>query len=131
MTLDIEKEKTTRFIKLVENLSSLARVAIQFGFVYLSVLAITEPLEAFAGKTTDANIVINVLYEVLFGEKINTALNLSGWGVGIAWALLERRSKKRSTKRFHVRIKELELKIDPERSSSKLTEKGETRPEDR
>ena len=46
------------------------------------------------------------------------------------WAVIERELRKRQIERFHGTIKELELRLDPNRTSSNLTIQGDTNPED-
>lgn len=49
----------------------------------------------------------------------------------VTWAVAERKIRQRRVRELHVRIKELETAIDPNRSSSKLTLEGKTNPRDR
>jgi hypothetical protein len=50
-------------------------------------------------------------------------------GGGVTWGAIERKLKRDAIERLTERIKQQELKIDPNRSSSKLTKRGDTPPE--
>lgn len=87
----------------------------------------SSELGAFAGE--DTGLVINAALSV-FGE-LNVALSLTLAGSVAIWALLERRLRHRKVESMQGRIKELELRIDSQRSSSNLTSAGKTNPADR
>lgn len=84
-------------------------------------------IEALAGQTT--SIYVHTILEVFADLRFYLAFALAG-GMA-AWAVVERILRQRAIVRLHTRIKELETKADPERSSSGLTEKGQTNPRDR
>ena len=48
----------------------------------------------------------------------------------IFWALMERRLRKKKIRSMSIYIKELEKRLDPDRTSSDLTDTGDTNPED-
>jgi hypothetical protein len=96
-----------------------AWVLVAFGFF--------NCIQALAGKTTVAEIGLNFLGDL----RINNALGALFGAGGLAWGTVERTLRKRTVKRLSSRIKDLETAIDPNRSSSKLTDKGGTRKEDR
>jgi len=56
------------------------------------------------------------------------SITLSGLSIGLY--LRERGNHRRTRERLAARIKELEIKIDPNRTSSKLTSEGLTRRDD-
>jgi len=79
----------------------------------------------FAGK--DTLLALNV---ALLGDfKFVFSLGLTG--AASVWAVVERGLRHRKVEYLQGRIKELETKLDPERSSSKLTTKGKTNPGDK
>lgn len=51
--------------------------------------------------------------------------------VSMVYAELQRRERQRKTEKLSKRNRELELRLDPMRTSSQLTPTGETREEDR
>lgn len=81
---------------------------------------------ALAGQETTAEFVLSIFSNL--GASRWPYLLLAG---GLAmWALLERRERRRKTAYLTNRIRLLEQKIDPNRSSSELLSTGETRQED-
>ena len=52
-----------------------------------------------------------------------------GFG-GITYGRLQSKAKKDAIELYHPRVKKLEEALDPKRSSSELTKRGNTRPED-
>jgi len=54
----------------------------------------------------------------------------AGLTLAIVWAMKERALRRRKTEYFQSRIRSLEQRLDPERTSSKLTPGGDTNPED-
>ena len=81
---------------------------------------------AYAGKTSNANLAFRI------AANLNVAFGLSITCTGVSIALyLKERAMHRSTReRLARRITELELRVDPSRTSSKLTSEGLTRKED-
>jgi hypothetical protein len=75
-----------------------------------------------AGKTTAANITINVLAKFCFPWVAAAG--------GIIYGKVQENAKRNQIKRDSERITELEKRLDPDRISSNLTERGQTRLED-
>lgn len=90
-----------------------------FYCIYLSVLAL-------AGKTTLANIIVNFLGNFTISQGASYA---AGAG-GVTYGYIERRRRMKAVKHLHAQNKKLEQGYDPRRSSSNLTETGETNPAD-
>lgn len=83
-------------------------------------------VSAFAGRTTLTNV------GLALGANITMLVSLS-WTVTVGfgiWVFLERRLRKGTVERLTLRIKEMEITLDRDRSSSLLTTRGDTRPED-
>jgi len=83
-------------------------------------------IRSFAGQTT----ITNVTMQILANVSVNIALVLSVSGFSIALYMRERKQHRQTRKRMSARITELELRIDPKRTSSNLTPEGLTRKED-
>lgn len=62
--------------------------------------------------------------------KIGNAISYVVGGGGLLYGARQKRLKGNTIQKMGAQIKELEAKIDPNRSSSGLTERGKTRPED-
>ena len=76
-----------------------------------------------AGKETLTNIKIDI-------PTLNNAIGLLVGIGGLAYGSRQNKSRKDAIQRQSKRIKELERQSDKNRSSSELTERGETNPED-
>jgi cation transport ATPase len=83
-----------------------------------------DVLIAMAGSTTNINIITSFFADIKFAATAT----LAGF-VGL-WGYLERRNRQKTVERLHARIKQLEQKIDPNRTSSGLTSDGRTNPRD-
>jgi hypothetical protein len=81
---------------------------------------------AFAGKESIRDLSINFLANV----QVVWSLSISLTGVSITLYFRERAKHRETRERLTGRIEELELKIDPQRTSSNLTPEGLTRKED-
>jgi hypothetical protein len=81
---------------------------------------------AFAGTTSIADITVKVLASI----KTVWTLSISVSGISIALYWRERSLHRKTRERLTRRITDLEIKIDPHRTSSKLTSEGLTRKED-
>lgn len=93
-------------------------VAISY-FTYLSITAL-------AGEQTAADIGIKFLADVRVSEALAWVLG----GSGVAYGLRQRKLRRDTVERITARVERFEKELDPSRSSSELTTRGETRPED-
>ena len=68
----------------------------------------------------------------LFGTvEVSVALSWTVALIGTAYGIQQRKLRRDTVERLQTRNIELEKKIDQKRSSSKLTARGDTRPEDK
>jgi hypothetical protein len=91
-----------------------------FGFMYLMTVQL-------AGKTTLAQIGLNIMGELRLPQILAYGFGIGGVGYGLA----ERRLRHKKTQEMAEHSARLEARIDPNRTSSGLTRRGTTRPEDR
>lgn len=89
------------------------------GYCYLSI-------ETLAGKSTFADIGVFVLADLGISKGLSWLLAVLSVGYG----LRQRSLRKRTVERLHARIRELERGYDPGRTSSGLSPRGDTHPED-
>lgn len=94
-------------------------IIICFYFLYLMV-------DSLAGKTTATDIALKAITDLKFDRVV---LYLLAGGTTV-WAIRERKLRKKNTRHIAAYTKELEKHIDPNRTSSNLTETGDTHPED-
>jgi len=79
-----------------------------------------------AGQTTLADIGIDFLGKV----EVSVALAWTAGAAGGYYGYRQRKLRRDTVERLQKRVKELENFIDKNRSSSQLTSRGDTRPED-
>lgn len=120
----------TRFRLISQTIDGFIRVVrtvfIVGGVIWVASYA-KDAFIAFAGKHTDANLAFNVLANLHADRWFAYLFGVGGAGYG----LVERRLKRRTIERLTARTEELELRLDPARTSSQLTPEGTTRREDR
>lgn len=109
---------------------SLAR---QFGYtlvwapvVAYAIYTVGYTFRAFAGQTSIANVALEIAGQLNVTVKVSVTLALTTSGL---W-LNEYRRHRKTRQRLTARITELELRLDPHRTSSNLTDEGTTQPGD-
>lgn len=102
-----------------------ARTVVRVAGVVLAVYFGGNILAPLAGEETALSLGISLLADL----KLSVAITLAG--AACAWAVVERALRHRKTEYLQKRIRELETMIDPNRSSSGLTEEGKTNPIDK
>jgi hypothetical protein len=88
-----------------------------------------EAVKVFAGESTRVDLALSLFISALAEVKMVALLSLTG--VACAWGVMERTLRHRKVAQLQTRIRDLETRLDPERSSSGLTSGGRTNPEDR
>jgi hypothetical protein len=104
-----------------------ARTAIRWAGIVIVAYVGFGALKAFAGQST--SVAISLILNALVDLKLQLAIALTG--TACAWAAAERILRLRKVESMQGRIKELETRLDPNRSSSGLTPRGQTNPRDR
>ena len=127
---DLEDKKRDlafrRFAKVVDSIAMLLRELIRYGGVALPFYFMYRTAEVLAGKTTTADIGLKMLGSL-------TITNAVGYGlgaVGTVYGLKERKLRRDKTEYLQDRVQKLEKQIDARRSSSRLTRRGTTNPDD-
>lgn len=118
-------------ITIIQNLATIINNAIRYGTFLLIAYFLTNSwdsiFDSLAGRETDANILV----EVLSNFTITHTLSLTVTFGAIFIAIRERSLRKKEIERL-VELRSLYVKqFDSNRSSSGLTKRGETQPEDR
>jgi hypothetical protein len=108
---------------LIRRHGSIALFWIGFGYC-VHEMGIT--IRAFAGKISLADLGFSLFANVSFVWTLNLALS----GLSIGLYLRERSMHRKTRERLTSRITMLELRVDPQRTSSHLTSKGLTQKED-
>lgn len=113
----------TQIYAVVQAFNTL-RLALVLGCVCFVAWMGRDVLVAMAGNDTKINIIADFFADIKFALSITLA------GFAGLWAFMERRMRQKTVERLHRRVKELEQRIDPARSSSSLTASGKTNPND-
>jgi hypothetical protein len=113
----------------VEQRYRTLRTTIRAAFGGFAVWCLYLATDSVAGKTTAFEAGITVGFSLLWDIRFVVAFSLAGFAS--LWAAGERWLRHRKVNFLQGRIKELELKVDPRRSTSGLTTKGRTNPRDR
>jgi hypothetical protein len=82
----------------------------------------TQSIKALAGSTTTVDLALQFLLNTPPGITVTVSTSFGLFGV--VYGLGERRLRLRRTAQMAGRVKELELRIDPNRSGSGLTPDG-------
>ncbi|MDO3434620.1 hypothetical protein QWJ46_18255 [Rhizobium sp. CBN3] len=114
----VEMASVEQFYRTLRTLIKTAGLVGCFYFIALA-------MAPFAGKETAVSFALNFLADVKF------VLTLGLAGAAGTWAVAERMLRERKTQKLQDRVKELETRIDPNRSTSGLTRTGKTNPRDR
>lgn len=113
-------------VRNAEYLFKLASLAIKGAVACFIAWRIELAIGHLAGGETSVSVIVN--WAVGKGA-LPTLGGLFGAG-GIVYGARERKEKKRKTAAMARRIKELEHRLDPNRTSCGLTPEGDTHPDD-
>lgn len=120
------ENRALRQIRGTEGIATILITAIKWGALLGCFRYLTLMVVALAGKTTAADIGVKILSNFSISQGLAWAL-----GIGSAtYGLAQNRLRKNTVERLQKRIQQLEKQRDPRRTSSRLTPRGDTRPED-
>lgn len=125
-----EKEqdlKFRRYSKALESLTSLGSMLIRYGAVVSCFYFIYRTASVLSGKTTFADIGVKMFGSLSITSTVGYALGAAGTIYGVS----ERKLRRDKTEYLQDRIQKLEKQLDPKRTSSRLTPRGTTNPQDR
>ncbi len=122
----LAENKLLRRANATNSASNILMTLIRYGAIVLSLRYIYLTVEALAGQVTLAQIGISFLGNLTLSQSL---AYIFGTG-GVIYGYGEHKLRQRTIRRLGPKRKELEVSIDPRRTSSRLTEKGETNPED-
>ena len=87
---------------------------------------ISKTFIAYAGRDSIADLTLRVLANISVVWELSLTLS----GISVTLYVRERKLHRDTRERLTARVTELELKIDPKRTSSHLTPRGQTRKDD-
>jgi|ERR1019366_9815845 hypothetical protein len=103
------------------------RLLIPWGSLVAIVFWVHSDVVALAGKQTMAHIGMSFMGDIRVSDAVAYIFGAAGAGYGIA----ERTLRRKNIARLAEENRTLETTVDPLRSSSNLTRRGTTRPEDK
>jgi hypothetical protein len=124
--LEVENAVLRR-INLQQGTSSVIRAVVKWGAIAFIALQARFGLEALAGQQTIADMSFKFLAEAGVSDVLAWLLA----ALGVLYGLAQRRMRRNLLERHGHRIPELERRLDAGRTSSELTERGETNQADR
>ena len=121
-----------------DNVTKVVTTLIKYG-VFLGIAYYGwRSIDSLAGKNTTADISVNGSAgldipgtSILAWPVLAAVLGIAIGGAGLLYGHHQRKLRGDTVERLQDRIKELESAIDPNRSSSNLTARGETNPDDK
>lgn len=123
-------QRTVVLVRLIDRgfpaLASVVKWLVLLGMVRYG----ADAIGYLAGQQTTANISLLVEFFTNTGGGVVAGTGASAGALGCAYGWYERKLRQKSVDRLHGRIKHLETDIDPNRTSSGLTTRGETNPRD-
>ncbi len=127
---EVERQYRVRY-RIVDAIDNNVRLLIKYGFLFLIAWKAEQGVVALAGSKTLADFRFSVFGNVTIDKYIGQLLMLIFGSSGVTYGWRQRQLRRKDIDRLGNRVKDLEQRLDPERSSSKLTRVGTTRPEDK
>ncbi len=121
-----ELEVLLRYKKL-DIWADVVHLAIPWGSLVIIAVLMYFGISRLAGQVTLAQIGLGVIADIRLSDAVSYVFG----GTALAYGLGERRLRHKKTERLASHAQELEKIIHPTRTSSGLTPKGTTRPEDK
>lgn len=120
-------QKFKLWLAALNGVFPLLKTTAKYGFSAYMLYCVWQMVEAVAGQETTANVIVRLIGELEIDRWVAYILA----GVGIIYGLRQKHLRERSIERLTTYPEQLEKRLDPNRSSSNLTAKGKTRPEDK
>ena len=115
-------------LALIERAFPLLGAVVKYGsYCFIAYFAF-QALSQFAGESTQAALAFSYLTSEATGVTISISLTVNV--MLYIWGRNEKKLRQSTVERLHGRIKELETQLDPKRSTSGLTARGTTHPND-
>ena len=124
--LEIENRLITSH-RRSEGISSVLNNLIKYAAIVFVARYCFLSIHAIAGQSTVMNVMVNLIANKWFAIVTSLLLNVGC----VSYGKHQNKLRKDTIERYEKRIRELEAKIDPRRTSSQLTPRGDTNPEDK
>ena len=125
-----EQEMSYRFAQaslIWRNITKILGGFIRYGCIFLCAYYFFDAIKVFAGKDTNANVLLDLISNMKFDKWIGYVF---GFG-GLIYGAIRNMQLKKTRKSHSNHIRELEKIIDPERQKSRLNQYGETHDDDK
>ncbi|NVK17149.1 MAG: hypothetical protein HWE30_00485 [Methylocystaceae bacterium] len=116
------------YIRIIDKVASIGKIIAWTFFAFIISEPLTEVVRHLSGEETTIDVAIK--WFTSSGTGITVLLSIVLNVVCLIWALWERHLRHQKTIYLCGYIKELETKIDKNRSGSGITPKGTTHPKD-
>lgn len=113
--------------EMMRQVGGVIREAIRWGAMVLMTYFLYRATECLAGKTTLASIGWKFMADVKVSVAIAWIFGVSG----VLYGLAQLRLRRKVVQQLSGRLSTYQRELDPKRSSSLLTSRGETREEDK
>lgn len=113
--------------RIVDVIGSVIHTVVPWGCAVLIVWLFYRSVASLAGQYTFAQIGLTFLGDFRISEGVAYVFGAGG----VAYGIKRHRLSQSTIERTAKRISDLEKQLDPKRSSSRLTPRGKTRPEDK
>jgi hypothetical protein len=123
------KEEAEYFFRArrLDIIDAAVRLLVPWGSLVAIAFWVHSDVVALAGRRTLAHIGLSFIGDIRISDAVAYIFGAAGTGYGIA----ERRLRQKNITRLAEENRTLEKKVDAFRSSSNLTRRGTTRPEDK
>jgi hypothetical protein len=111
---------------IAEQIGTTVQAVVKYGAIAFAAWCFKEAVSAYAGKISEANVVVSFLGKMEISEALAWIFGVGG----AAYGYRQKKLKGETVERLQSRIAILEKRFDPQRTSSNLTTTGETNPKD-
>lgn len=115
----------------VSAIASVLNNLIRWGGLVAIFYWMYRSVDTLSGKQTDAIFDVGIITSITASVAFKNVLPWILAFLGVGYGLKQRSLRKTTIERLQDRIRELEKHVDPGRSSSGLTPRGDTHPKDR
>jgi hypothetical protein len=113
--------------KRIDRTADVLGLVVKYGSLALIAYFAASVLKSFAGETTFADIGVKFVGDLKVSDVVFAALA----GGGVTYGYRQRKLRRDTIEAMAPQQRAREEQLDPRRSSSNLTARGTTRPEDR
>lgn len=114
------RESNRIVVVKIQAWTRLAQTTVKALAVFGCFYWVYRSIEDLSGQQTDANVVVRFILGLGFSRGVAYVFG----GAGMIYGLRQKALRDRTVKRLGSRVRELEARVDPNRSTSHLDERG-------